>query len=135
MSEKLADSALYNFSKKELLAAALPVNPPRQAPRFQTLLLAAFEDNVISADVPVFWRELSWWLLLQSLATLRFDDHRGITPTEMVVSSSGLNGRLTRTKVSGPDKRHNFRLLVVHPSACIHQKDWLVTGWRLAALS
>ena len=47
------------------------------------------------------------------------------------MTSSGLEGRLTRTKVSGPDKRHNFRLLVVHPSAFIHQKDWLVTGWRL----
>ena len=82
-------------------------------------------------DVHVFWRAMSWWLLLQSWATLRFDDHRGITPTEVSVSSSGLNGKLSRTKVSGPDKRHNFRLLVVHPSAYVHQKDWLVTGWRL----
>ena len=117
MSEKLTDSALYDVSKKELLAAALPGNPPREAPRFPTILLAAFEDNVMSADVLVFWRAMSWWLILQSWATLRFDDHRGITPSEVNVSSSGLNGRLTRTKVSGPDKRHNFRLLVVHPSA------------------
>ena len=28
--------------------------------------------------VPVFWRAISWWLLLQSWATLRFDDHCGI---------------------------------------------------------
>ena len=87
--------------------------------------------NVISMDVPVFWRTMSRWFSLQSWATLWFDDHRGITPTEVSVSSSGLNGRLTRTKVSGPDKRHNFRLLVVHSSSYVHQKDWLVTGWRL----
>ena len=127
-SEKLTDSAFFDVSKKELLAAALPGNPPRQAPRFPTILIAAFEDNVMSADVPVFWRAMSWWLLLQSWATLRFFDHRGITPTEVSVSFSGLNGKLTRTKVSGPDKRHNFRLLVVHPSAYVHQKDWLVIG-------
>ena len=82
VSEKLTDSALYDVSKKELLAAALPVNPPRQAQRFPT---AAFEDNVISMDVPVFLRVMSWWLLLQSWATLRFDDHCGITPTEVSV--------------------------------------------------
>ena len=77
VSEKLTDSASYDVPKK-LMAAALPGNPLRQAPRFPTILLAAFEDNVISADVPVFWRVLSWWLLLQSWATLRFDDHRGV---------------------------------------------------------
>ena len=92
-----------------MLAAALLGNPHRQAPRFPIMLLAAFEDNVISMDVPAFWRTMSWWLLLQSWTTLRFDDHRCITPTEVSVSSSGLNGGLTRTKVSGPDKRHNFR--------------------------
>ena len=128
VSEKLTDSALYDVSKEELLAAALPGNPHRQAPRFPTVLLAAFEDNVMSADVRVFWHVMSWWLLLQSWATLRFDDHRGINPTEVRLTSSGLNGRLTRTKVSRPNKRHNFRLLVVHPSAHTHQKDWLVTG-------
>ena len=122
---------LYATSQKRVAGSCSAGNPPRQAPRLPTVLLAAFEDNVISADVPVFWRVFSWWLLLQSWATLRFDDRRGITPSEVTVTSSGLNGRLTRTKVSGPDKRHNFRLLVVHPSAFIHQKDWLVTGWRL----
>ena len=66
-----------------------------------------------------------------AFATLRFDDHRGITTSEVTLSSSGLNGRLTRIKVPGPDKRHNFRLLVVHPSAFIHHKDWFVAGWRL----
>ena len=31
----------------------------------------------------------------------------------------------------GPDKKLNFRFLVVHPSAYVHQKDWLATGWHL----
>ena len=129
VSEKLTDSALYDVSKKELLAAALPGNPHRQALRFPTILLAAFEDNVISTDVPVFWRAMSMWLLLQSWATLRFDDHRGITPTEVSVSSSGLNGRLTRTKVSGPDRGTTFGYWwYTHRHMYIKKTGWLLGG-------
>ena len=120
VSEKLTDSAWYDVSKKELLAAALPGKISRQAPRFPTVLLA-----------PVFWRVMSWWLSLQSWATFRFDDHRGIIPAQMKVSYSGLPGKLTRSRVSRPDKKLNFRLLVVRPSVYINQKDWLATGWHL----
>ena len=74
---------------------------------------------------------MSWWKLLQSWATLRFDDHRGIVPTDMSVTDSGLVGKLTRSKVSGPDKKLNFRLIVVHSSAYIQHKGWLMSGWEV----
>ena len=69
---------------------------------------------------------MSWWILLQSWATLRFDDHRGMVPSELKVSETGRVGKLTRSKVAGPDKKLNYRLLMIHPSAYIHQKEWLV---------
>ena len=46
------------------------------------------------------------------------------------MSESGLLGKLTRSKVSGPDKKLTFRLIVVHSSAYVHQKSWLMTGWH-----
>ena len=131
ISDKFTDSALYDVARKELFAAALPVRAPRQAPRFPSILLGAFEDNVMDSSLPVFWRVLSWWLLFQSWSTLRFDDHRGIIPEDLEISEAGLVGKLSRSKVTGRDKRVAFRVLVIHPSAFVHQKDWLITGWAV----
>ena len=131
VEDKLTDSAMYAVSLKELMSQASPGRPPRQAPRFPTILLAAFEDTVLSADKPVFVRVLSWWLLVQSWGTLRFDDHRGLSPRDFIVSATGLQARLTRSKVSGSDKHLNFRTVIIHSSAYIQRRDWLAVGWNL----
>ena len=131
VEDKLTDSAMYVVALKELMSQASPGKPPRQAPRFPTILLAAFEDMVLAGDKPVFLRVLSWWLLVQSWGTLRFDDHRGLLPRDFVVTSTGLQARLTRSKVSGSDKHLNFRTVIIHPSAYIQRKDWLAVGRKL----
>ena len=131
IEDKLTDSAMYVVALKELMSQASPGKPPRQAPKFPTILLAAFEDMVLSADRPVFLRVLSWWLLVQSWGTLRFDDHRGLLPRDFVVTSTGLQARLTRSKVSGSDKHLNFRTVIIHPSAYIQREGWLAVGWKL----
>ena len=131
IEDKLTDTALYSVSLKELLSQASPGKPPRLAPRFPTILLAAFEDMVLSTDKPVFVRVLSWWLLVQSWGTLRFDDHRGLLPRDVILSEMGLQARLTRSKVSGSDKHLNFRAVIIHYSAYVQRKDWLAVGWGL----
>ena len=114
IEDKLTDSSMYVVALKELMSQAIPGKPPRQAPRFPTILLAAFEDMVLAIDRPVFIRVLSWWLLVQSWGTLRFDDHRALLPREFVVTSTGLQARLTRSKVSGSDKHLNYRTVIIH---------------------
>ena len=131
IEDKLTDSAMYVVALKELMSQSIPGKPPRQAPRFPTILLAAFEDMVLAIDRPVFIRVLSWWLLVQSWGTLRFDDHRGLLPREFVVTSTGLQARLTRSKVSGSDKHLNYRTVIIHPSAYIQRESWLSVGWKL----
>ena len=101
------------------MALASPGKPPRQAPRFPTILLGALENYVLSQETPVYWRVLSWWLLIQSWGTLRFDDHRGIFPADFKVSETGLLAKLTRSKVSGPDNNLTIRFI------------WLSTSWEL----
>ena len=123
--------ALHEVTWKELLASAIPGKAPRQPPRCPTFILAALEDVVMSAEAPTYWRAMSWWILVQCWATLRFDDHRGIVPAELEVTESGLLDKRKRSKVTGPDKKLNFRLLVIHSSACVHQKLWMLTGWQL----
>ena len=82
----------------------------------------------MSAEAPTCWKAMSWRILVQCWATLRFDDHRGLVPDELEVTESGLLGKLKRSKVTGPDKKLNFRLLVLHSSANVHQKLWMLTG-------
>ena len=131
MEDKLTDSSMYVVALKELMSQAIPGKPPRQAPRFPTILLAAFEDMVLALDRPLFIRVLSWWLLVQSWGTLRFDDHRGLLPREFIVSSAGLQARLTRSKVSGSDKHLSYRSVIIHASAYVQRESWLSVGWKL----
>ena len=45
------------------------------------------------------------------LGTLRFDDHRGLSPRDVILSEMGLQAKLTRSKVSGsqfPSGYHSF---------------------------
>ena len=128
IEDKLTDTALYAVSLKELMAQASSGKAPRQAPRFPTILVAALEDTVLSFDTPLFMSVLSWWQLVQSWGTLRFDDHRGLLPRDFKVSETGLLAKLTRSKVSGPDKQLNFRVVVVHASAHVQHMNWLSTG-------
>ena len=122
---------MYAVSKKEILALARPGKAPRQAPRFPTIILGALEDYVVSQETPMFWRVLSWWLLIQCWGTLRFDYHRGLLPSDFKVSESGLLAKLTRSKVSVPDKYLNFRIVVIHSSVFAQHKQWLSTSWEL----
>ena len=68
---------------------------------------------------------------MKSWGTLRFDVHRGLLPRDFKVSETGLLAKLTRSKVSGPDKQVNFRAVVIHSSACVQHKNWLSVGWEL----
>ena len=68
---------------------------------------------------------------MQSWGTMRFDDHRGLLPRDVILSEMGLQARLTRSKVSGSDKHLNFRTVIIHSSAYVQRKDWLAVGWDL----
>ena len=124
MEDKLTDAALYDVTKRELLSSALPGRQPRRAPRFPVVVLAALEENLLSPNTLVFWKVLSW-------STSRFDNPRGMVPSDLDVSKTGLVGKLTRSKVSGPAKKLNYRLLVVDSEAYVQHKNWLVSGWRI----
>ena len=119
----MTDTAMHAVSLKELMAQTSPGKTPRQPPRFPTVLLAALEDTVLSLETPLFMRVLSWWLLVQSWGTLRFDDHR-----DFKVSETGLLAELTRSEVSGPDKHLNFRDVVIHCAriGAPHERDYLL---------
>ena len=105
LSIKPTDEALHVVTRKEIMVSALPSRPPRQAPRYPTVLLAALEDLIKDTETRVYWKVLAWWLLVQG--TLRFDDRWGILSADVVVDDSGMHAKLTRSMVSGPDKKYH----------------------------
>ena len=82
-----------------------------------------------------YWRIMGWWLLLQAWGTLRFDDHRGLLPADVVVDQSGMTAKLSRTKVTGPDKSVGYRIVVVDAAAYLQHKEWMRTGWSVLCMA
>ena len=70
--------------------------------------------------------------LVQSCGTLRFADHRGLSPSEgFEVKGNALSARLTHSKTIGQDKALSYRLVVISEKCYIRKQDWLSCGWRL----
>ena len=107
---RLTDSAVYVLAKKEILAAALLGSFPKQAPMFPTVL-AALEDVVFDPSVVLYFRICSWWILVQCWGTLRFSDHRGLRPVDILLDSDGMVAKLTRSKTIGSDRAVTMRLV------------------------
>ena len=102
---KLTQQALYGAVRKGLLATAEPGRPTRQAPRIPATLVEALEKNVVREDGLFYHRVYSCWILLQCWGTLRFSDHRGLSPDEhFSVEGNALTARLTRSKTIGSGK-------------------------------
>ena len=85
----------------------------------------------METNARAYLRIMGWWLLVQSWGTLRFDDHRGLLPADVVVNQSGMLAKLSRTKVSGPDKNVSYKVVVVDAAAYLRHKDWVQTGWSI----
>ena len=68
---------------------------PHQRPRMFVSIVPVLEDLVS------YFRMYAWWILVQSRATLRFSDHRGLHTKSTKVVSESLAGSLTHSKTIG----------------------------------
>ena len=127
--QKFTGMSLYAVGYKELLSRALPGAPVKQAPRMYTML-AGLEEAVLDSSNAVYSRMYSWWILVQTWCTLRFSDHRGISPRDVKVDAAGLSAVLRRSKTIGAEKSVVSRPLVLDAACCVSRKDWLTAGWR-----
>ena len=129
--QRLVDDPLFAAYLKELASgyAGAGVEPLRQAPRYPLALVLALEREVVDEGVAACYRCHAWWHLLALWASLRFDDHRGLSPSAVQLTARGLEAVLCRTKTTGPGKRVTSLPLVVGYGAFLQQSAWLVTGW------
>ena len=128
---RLTSSQLYITIYRELMTKALPGKLPRQAPRMFSSMLKALEQLVMSVSSPVYFRIYAWWTCIQSWATLRFDDHRGINPRDIRIDSSSFSATLTRGKTIGEDKAIRSRPLIIDSESYLHSRSWITTGWNI----
>ena len=127
--DRFTDRQLYNVLYQELLVAALPGRPAKQAPRVLTAMLVALEHLVVCAQTPRYYRVFSWWLLVW--ATLRFSDHRCILPSSVKIDATGFSAQLTRSKTLGDDRTVASRPLVIDRCYYLAVAGWMQEGWRL----
>ena len=116
---------------KELLAAALPGRPSKQAPRMYVTMLRALENVVTDAGLLPFVRVYAWWVLIQNWGTFRFSDHRCIDPSSVVITSAGFSAVLSRSKTIGTDKSIGSRPLTLAACCYISVPTWMQEGFTL----
>ena len=105
--------------------------PRRKAPRTPLALLVAWERAVVDEALPPYDRMFAWWQAVRVWGSLRFDDHRGVVPTSLVMREGALQAILTRTKTSGKDKKIEALPLHVAAGAFLVDPSWLKTGFDL----
>ena len=129
--DRLTATPLYDAVYKEILTSCEPGKPVKQAPRFPVGLLALVENFVMTDSNPAYMRMYGWWVLLQSWGTMRFSDHRGLSPADISFADGSLTGLLRRTKTTGTDKNVSARPVRVDASSFISTPQWLSVGWQI----
>ena len=80
----------------------------------------------------MYWRAYAWRKLVTIWCLTRGEGSNWLEASSLTYSSStGLKGRLTRTKTTGPGKNVKTREINVSSEAYICAKDWLRTGYEL----
>ena len=116
---------------REIPASCEPVRPVKKAPRFPVGFLALVENFVTSESNPASMRMYGWWVLLQSWGTMRFSDHRGLSPTDISFEDGSLTGLSSRTKTTGTDKNVSARPVRGDASSFISSPLGLSAGWKI----
>ena len=111
---RLTATHLYDAVYREILASCELGRPVKQPLRFLVGLLALVEDFVTTVSNPANMRMYGWWVLLQSWGTMRFSDHRGLSPADISFTDGSLID-LSSARVSArimTDRRLQQRILM-----------------------
>ena len=65
------------------------------------------------------------------LRTLRFDDHRGMKPSDVSFNGRSMTSRVSRSKTIGSDPNVSSRMVFVH--SCCYTFEGRLASWRLGS--
>ena len=131
-AEDLCEDGLFRralqWAEAELADGAGQV---RKAPRVPIILMLSWELLVVEAGAPLVHRVFAWARLIKVYGGLRWDDLQRLRPRDLELRSTGLVGRLTRTKTSGVGRRVRELPLFVPCEAYLATVDWISVGYHL----
>ena len=96
-----------------------------KAPSYTTIMVFSLELMVLSEDDADYLRVYAWVLLIRIWASLRCDDTVGVRPAHVRLTELGVEGRLDRTKTSGPGRRIRWLPFFVSRQAFVAAQSWL----------
>jgi hypothetical protein len=134
VAERLSGSALVSNARKELMTQASTRKDGaarRQAQPPPTKAVCMLERLIVDVTADTYDRMLAWWGCVSIWASLRFDDHRGLTPVAIRDQLDGYTLTFSRTKTTGEDKVQCLRSGVVSKDAWLVEQDWFSIGWLL----
>ncbi len=102
----------------------------RQALPPTMAMMAMMEVLVTDANDDSYDAMLAWWGLVSCWAVLRFDDNRGLSPSDIEERDSHWELLFRRTKTTGDDKAVTTRVGVVDKNAWLIKADWMSRGWE-----
>ena len=105
--------------------------PTKKAAMLLLGMLMALELYVLDVSRPRYCRGVAWLRLVKIWASLRFDDTLGIRPELMILTASGLEAQLERTKTSGPGRKIRWLSFFVSSQASVTGVPWLRTGFGI----
>ena len=103
VSDRLSELPVVRNTVNQLTMDLQHGAPPKhQAPALPLAIVAALEVTVCDAAAGQYTRGFAFYKLLKLWAAGQHSDFEGLNPSSLFLSVAGLEGRLDRTKTSGP---------------------------------
>ena len=134
-AERLSDNPIWTRVIDSAAAKANTGKDERkQAPSMITNMLLSLELYVQNEGHSRYKRLLAWTRLLKIWACMRSDDIQGIVLAKLGMKMGHLEGRLERTKTSGPSRSVAWLPFVVDKKAKLTDKGWLNQGYDILTM-
>ncbi len=132
------DPVIVGLAKGIIAQAPASVGPRAQGPANAPLVsvLMRLEEIVDTEARAPPDRMAAWWMLVSAWTCCRFDDHRGLSPRDIVLAEGNVDLTFSRSKTTGDDKPVRYRRAAISKEAWLLVPGWLETGlalWREAA--
>ena len=129
---KLSKNSIWVAHLKSWSVQLQSLHPERKrAPRFTVSILLALEVYLMEVRQPLYRRALAWVVLLLVWCCMRVDDIQNVDPSSLRLSSLGLTITLSKTKITGPGKRHGQVQGYIKRTISLSGYDCLKTGFDL----
>ena len=113
--QRLTKTEVFYLMTKEILVSAEPGKPTKQAPRTFLCVIVGLENLVVTRQTFPYIRVfLLGGYASSRWGTLRFSDHRGISPSSIVFQGIDFTAVLSHSTTVGKDKHVQSRPVVVH---------------------